>query len=200
MLVVADTSPFIGLLKIGHVDIFPRLYGAVVIPPEVAAELANAKRQAEVRAFIASPPQWLSIRSPKLLEAIPDIDAGERAAVGLAQELKADLLLIDEKVGREAAIARNIRTLRTTALLFDAAKAGVLSDLREAYEKLAATNFQVNRKTLDDLLRNPVRKIPKNRVDYPHCGRKLSFAPNHLPISPITRRCPRPHSGGDCAC
>jgi predicted nucleic acid-binding protein len=153
MLVVADTSPFIGLLKIGQVDVLPRLYGSVVIPSEVARELASAKRQVEIRAFITSPPQWLSIRSPKSLEAIPEIDAGECAAISLALELKADLLLIDERTGREAAIARNIRTLRTTALLFDAAKAGVLSDLRGAYEKLTATNFRVDRKTLNELLR-----------------------------------------------
>lgn len=63
------------------------------------------------------------------------------------------MLLIDEKAGREAAIARHIRTLRTTALLFEAAKAGVLQDLREAFDKLAATNFRVNRKTLEELLK-----------------------------------------------
>jgi predicted nucleic acid-binding protein len=153
MLVVADISPCIGLLRIGHVDVLPRLYESVVIPVEVAAELGNAKRPVEVRTFIAAPPEWLSVRSPKSVEAIPDIDAGERAAISLARELGADILLIDEKAGREAAIARNIRTLRTTALLFDAAKAGVLPDLRGAYEKLAATNFRVNRKTLQELLR-----------------------------------------------
>src|ERR1700733_9747964 len=106
MLVVADTSPFIGLLKIGQVDLLPRLYGSVVIPSEVGRELASEKRPAEVRAFIVSRPQWLSIRSPKSLEPIPEIDAGECAAISLALELKADLLLIDEKTGREAANAR----------------------------------------------------------------------------------------------
>lgn len=132
MLVVADTSPFIGLLKIGHVDVLPRLFGSVVIPPQVAAELANAKRPAEVLAFMASPPAWLMVRAPTTLEQIPEIDEGERAAICLARELKADILLIDERTGREAAIARNIRTLRTTALLLNAAKAGVLTDLRTA--------------------------------------------------------------------
>ena len=152
MLVVADTSPFIGLLKIGLVDVLPRLYGSVVIPPQVAAELAGARRPPEVRAFAASPPTWLTIQSPTALEVIPDVDDGERAAISLARELNADVLLIDENVGRQAAIARNIRTLRTTAPLLDAAKAGALTDLSDAYNKLAATNFRVNRKVLDELL------------------------------------------------
>jgi len=54
MLVVADASPLVGLIKIGHVDVLAGLYGAVVIPPQVAAELADPRRPAEVRARIAS--------------------------------------------------------------------------------------------------------------------------------------------------
>jgi predicted nucleic acid-binding protein len=55
--------------------------------------------------------------------------------------LKADILLIDEHDGREAAIARNIRALRTTALLLVAAKAGVLPDLKDGFEKLKDDKF-----------------------------------------------------------
>lgn len=40
MIIVSNTSPFIGLLKIGQVDLLPRLYGSISIPLEVAEELA----------------------------------------------------------------------------------------------------------------------------------------------------------------
>src|SRR5579863_2662522 len=105
MLVVADTSPFIALLKISHADILPKLYRLVVIPPQVAGELASPKRPPEVQAFIAKPPDWLSIRTPSKLEIIQGLDSGECAAINLARELRADLLLIDETKGREAAAA-----------------------------------------------------------------------------------------------
>jgi predicted nucleic acid-binding protein len=141
MLVVADSSPLIGLVKIGHVEILSSLYGSVVIPREVAGELSSPKRPPEVQAFIAAPPNWLTIRSPSSVEEIEGIDLGERAAISLAQELNADLLLIDETRGREAAIARNIRTARTAAVIFDAANAGVIADLREAFDRLRGTNF-----------------------------------------------------------
>ena len=143
MLVVADTSPFIALLKIAHVDILPKLYGSVVIPPQVAIELASLKRPPEVHAFIANPPEWLSTRSPSKLEIIKGLDEGECAAINLARELKADLLLIDENKGREAAKAWHIPNARTAAVLFDAANAGVLADLQTAFDKLKATNFRV---------------------------------------------------------
>jgi predicted nucleic acid-binding protein len=70
----------------------------------------------------------------------------------LARELQADILLIDEVRGRDAAIARNIRTLRTTAMMLDAANAGAIPDLEAAFEKLKATNFRVKPETLDGLL------------------------------------------------
>ena len=77
MLVFADASPLIGLVKIGHADVLAALYGQVVIPPQVAAELASPKRPDEVRAFMASAPTWLSVRTPSRLEAIDDLDEGE---------------------------------------------------------------------------------------------------------------------------
>jgi predicted nucleic acid-binding protein len=120
MLVVADASPLVGLVRIGHADVLPALYGTVVIPPTVAAELKSPRRPAEVLEFMASTPKWLSVQSPSQLQEIEDLDAGELEAISLAKELGADLLLIDEARGREAAIALHIPTARTAAVLFDA--------------------------------------------------------------------------------
>jgi predicted nucleic acid-binding protein len=102
---------------------------------------------------MASPPAWLIIQSPKIVENIPELDVGERAAISLARELNADRLLIDENAGREAAIARNIKTLRTTAVLLDAANLGIIPDLNAAYDALEKTNFRVKRSVLDQLLK-----------------------------------------------
>jgi len=157
MLVVANTSPLIGLVRIGCQDVLPRLYGSVVIPTEVATELASPKRPAEVRAFIAVRPTWLSVRSPAKLQEIEDLDVGERAAISLARELNADLLLIDENKGRQAAIGFGLRTARTAAVLFDAANAGAIPDLAEVFSNLKATNFRVPHKVLDELLRRHQR-------------------------------------------
>src|SRR3954447_5866485 len=99
LIVVADASPLVGLVKIGHADVLAALYGAVVIPPTVAAELTSLNRPAEVLTFAASPPAWLSVKAPTRLEAIADLDAGELEAISLAKELAADLLLIDDARG-----------------------------------------------------------------------------------------------------
>jgi len=41
MLVVADTSPLIALVNIEHVDVLPKLFEQIVIPPDIIAELAH---------------------------------------------------------------------------------------------------------------------------------------------------------------
>jgi predicted nucleic acid-binding protein len=43
MIVVADTSPFVVLVAIGQVDILPTLFQEVLIPPQVASELASSR-------------------------------------------------------------------------------------------------------------------------------------------------------------
>jgi predicted nucleic acid-binding protein len=103
MIVVADSSPLIVLVNIGHIEILPALFGEVFIPPQIAAELSEAKRPHPVRNFIAGKPAWLRIQAPANVELIPEIHECESAAISLASELKADLLLIDERDGRSAA-------------------------------------------------------------------------------------------------
>jgi predicted nucleic acid-binding protein len=49
MIVVADTSPFVVLVAIGHVDVLLALFKEVLIPPPVASELASSRRPPEVR-------------------------------------------------------------------------------------------------------------------------------------------------------
>lgn len=137
------------------------MFGSVVIPPEVEAELQSRNRPSEVQSFVASKPIWLVIRRPSMIEEIEGIEVGERAAISLARELKADVLLIDDQRGREAAIARNIRTARTAAILFDAANAGVLPDLEVAFNRLRATNFRVPGRVLDELLRIHRERRPR---------------------------------------
>src|SRR5690349_13926285 len=113
MIVVADSSPFIVLITIQRIDLLPKLFGQVVIPPQVSAELAQTNRPQPVRAFISSPPPWLLQQAPSKIEPIPMLHAGEAAAISLAVELHADVLLIDEALGRKAATSRRVRVTGT---------------------------------------------------------------------------------------
>ena len=52
--VVADTSPLNYLILIEAIDVLPRLYGAVVVPRQVIAEVTAADATDSVRARASS--------------------------------------------------------------------------------------------------------------------------------------------------
>jgi len=158
MIVVADTSPFVALIKIGHVHILSQLFVSVVVPPEVMSELLQPNMVKSVRTFAATPPDWLEVKQQTHIAIIADLHVGESAAINLAEELRADLLLIDERLGYEVAKSRKIRTARTAAVIKQAADSEFISDLRDAFDRLLRTDFRVPKKVLDDLLADHLRR------------------------------------------
>jgi predicted nucleic acid-binding protein len=152
VIVAADSSPFIVLVNIGEIEILPALFGEVFVPPQVITELRRTFRPLAVQEFARAKPVWLRIQEPKQIEAIPRLDEGELAAISLARELNAGLLLIDEKQGRSAALARQLRYTGTIGVLERAAAQGMV-DLAEVYSRLKATDFWIKHHLLDDSLR-----------------------------------------------
>lgn len=148
MLVVADSSPLIVLINISHIDILRDLFETVIIPPEVSREMREDKRPQAVRTFMATPPAWLAEQAPTSIETIPMLHPGEASAISLALEIHADLLLIDETLGRKAAAARGIHITGTIGIIEQAAEDGLL-DLKEAFAKIKKTDFWISHELLD---------------------------------------------------
>ena len=160
MIVVADTTPLRYPVVIGRQHLLPALYGRVIIPPAVAAELGPVSAPGSVRMWLARLPDWLEIRQPA--HSLPpkvDLDNGEREAIALAEELAADVLLIDEWDARLEAERRCLRVAGTLRVLADGARRG-LADLAESFERLRRTNFRVNPELLDSLLEESGRRNP----------------------------------------
>jgi predicted nucleic acid-binding protein len=130
--IVADTTPLNYLVLIEAVEILPQLYGSVLIPPSVLAELSDPYAPSQVRAWATQSRDWLRV-VPLLAPAdssLMHLDDGERDAIALAQEQRASLLLMDERDGAAAARARNLQVIGTLGVL-DAAAASGWIDLRD---------------------------------------------------------------------
>jgi len=105
MIVIADTTPINYLVLIDRADLLPQLFGPVLIPPAVFNELQEPETPELVREWVAKAPSWLRVQC---LRSRPDpsldhLDSGEREAIALAEEVKADQLLIDEADARREA-------------------------------------------------------------------------------------------------
>ena len=142
MIVVADTSVLCYLVLIEQIELLPRLFDQIVIPQAVYEELRAEGAPAQLQEWMRRLPTWLEIYS---VTAIGDITleslhSGEREAILLAEELEADLIILDEKAARQ--IARE-RGLNLTGLLgiLETAATRQLIDLPAVLERLQQTTF-----------------------------------------------------------
>lgn len=150
--VVADSSPLNYLILIGTVDVLPRLYGRIIVPQQVIAELTDPAAPRDVRRWAQSLPDWIDARVAIVSNAeMLHLDPGERAAITLAQLEPDALLLIDDAAGRTEASRRGILNTGTLGILRAAALKGFV-DLSAVLAQLLETNFRVSMTLVDDLL------------------------------------------------
>jgi predicted nucleic acid-binding protein len=143
VLVVADTSPINYLVQIGEVRLLPALYGPVTVPQAVARELGATAAPAAVREWAAAPPPWIHLHAdPSTVPAgLTDLQAGEVAAIGVALELHADLVLLDDLDAREQARNLGLAVIATPGILDEAAGRRSL-DFGSALDQLLGTTFR----------------------------------------------------------
>ena len=104
MIVVSDTSPILSLALIGRLELLRDLYGSIVIPEAVRSEIIATAQDGAQEVAQAD---WIVTRAIvpdvvfKLL--LREVDRGEAEAIGLALQLKADILLVDERRARHLA-------------------------------------------------------------------------------------------------
>jgi predicted nucleic acid-binding protein len=146
MIVVADTSPLNYLVQIECDVLLSRLFGQIIVPAGVMRELRHPAAPESVRRWLARVPDWVKVVETS---APPDsqleyLGRGEREAIQLCGELKADLLLIDERKGRQEARRRGFRTTGTLGVLLSAAELGII-DAEPKYRRLLTeTSFRAS--------------------------------------------------------
>ena len=140
MIVVSDTSVITSLIQIGRATMLQELHGTVLIPDAVHRELQRTHtvipsfleaRAAVDRAMVAR------------LEA--ELDLGEAEAIVLAKETKADLLLMDEKLGRRVALREGLRITGLMGLTVEAKRRGFIDSVRTMTAQLESeAGFRVS--------------------------------------------------------
>jgi predicted nucleic acid-binding protein len=160
MLVVSNTSPISYLVIIEQIELLPRLFECIHIPETVRDELASLKAPPSVQKWIASPPSWLTIQSSSTQpdSDLLNLDAGECAAILLAESLKADLILLDDLVARRLAASRGLAITGILGILDRAATENWI-DFALAIERLQQTNFRTSAAIVQDLLQKHAKRV-----------------------------------------
>jgi predicted nucleic acid-binding protein len=139
VIVISNTSPITNLAAVGQLAILQRLYETVFIPDAVYTELITGDSAppggTEVQTL-----SWIetkTVTNQALVTALQmELDPGEAAAIALAVELKADLLLLDERRGRTVAARFGLRFVGLLGLLIEAKRTGCLAAVKPILEDL----------------------------------------------------------------
>ena len=153
--VIVDTSPLQYLHQAGLLDLFPRLYGQVVVPGAVVTELEAGRAQGIVLPDIASLP-WVAIRTPQhpgLLPLVTDLGAGEREALALALEATDALVVLDDGLARRFARQLGLTMTGTLGVLLRAKQASYLDQVEPIIDQLEALGFHLDPATRAAVLR-----------------------------------------------
>jgi len=146
LVVVSNTSPLVALAHLGELDLLTQILGIpLLIPPAVAAEFGQTL------------PPWIEVRklgqpvATQILAA--SLGAGESEAIGLALEIKAELILLDDLAARRLAIVLGVPLIGTLGLLLRAKEAGLIPSVRSRMDALLSLPFYIAPRLYQDVSR-----------------------------------------------
>jgi predicted nucleic acid-binding protein len=157
VIVVSDTSPLRALQALNHVALLESVYGQVLVPPAVAAELAVPRLG--LSAFDVAAFPFLVLRAPSDPEVVArlllELDPGESEAIALAVEVHAERVLIDESEGRRVAKRLGLNTIGVLGFLVQAKRQGLIPRVAPLMDTLTTRiRFHLSAEVRQQILRD----------------------------------------------
>ncbi len=150
-IVLADTSPLIGLARVGGLAWLRKLFRTISITKAVRGEATGARELPGAVAISAALKQgWISVpRQERSEPPLPRLDAGEastlRAAIALGTGA---LVLLDDLQARREAQRLGIAITGTAGIVVEARRTGLIPAARPVFARLKEEGFHLG----DDLL------------------------------------------------
>ena len=152
--VVSNSTPLIALSQVNRLYIIKELFGSIIIPDAVFVEVAADKkgRAGKDEVSIAKWIRTMKVSNPLAADFLSvNLDPGEAEAITLSKEIKANLLLIDDKDGRKAAKSVDIPITGTVGLLLRYYK-GKKKDFKLSLDELIAKGFRLSEQEYEKFL------------------------------------------------
>ena len=137
--VVSNTSPLLNLAAIGEAELLVGLFGRVCAPYMVRDEIDALRRR---------DPRFRALQIPEAVDFTPvrdssrvtlltlHLDPGEAETIALALDLRADLVLLDERKATRAAHQLGLKTLGLLGALLLAKRRGLIPAVRPLLDRL----------------------------------------------------------------
>lgn len=152
MKVVSNTTPIISLASINKIEILRDLFTEVIIPKAVYLELKYKKRfgykEADLPFILVE-----TIRGNIYKELfLSQLDLGESETIILAQEIKADIVIIDENLAYRIAKNSDLNTIRTLSILLIAKEKGLINKCKPLLDEMIKKGRWYSRKVYHQFL------------------------------------------------
>ncbi len=153
---ICNTGPIIALSMIDRIDILRHIFEFIAVPEEVHKEileggatnagLANYRKVKWIKVVALSSPVDPLLRT--------SLDAGEAAVIGLARELNANVVVVDERKARK--IARTVYGLHvigSARILVEAKRRGLLDNIGSELQTMRDGGYWIGDSIVDAALK-----------------------------------------------
>jgi len=153
-MIVSNSTPLIALSRINKLELLKEYFTEIYIPEEVYTEVVkrggNLAGAREVRDAA-----WIKTGRAKdklgVEILVRNLDKGEAEAIILAKENNAELLLIDDRKGRDIAEDLGIKISGTIGVLLLAAEDNKIN-FKESLDDLIASGFRLSKEEYKKLV------------------------------------------------
>ena len=139
MTVISNTSPITNLAAVGQLPLLQQLYGNIIIPEAVYQELTSGGSEIPGATALHNF-SWIQTQkvSNKILATSleQELDLGEAEAITLAVELKASLILLDERRGYQVACRLGLKVTGVLGILIAAKSRGLIVTVKPILDNL----------------------------------------------------------------
>lgn len=152
--VVVNSTPLIILCSIDKLDILKEMYSEIYIPVAVYNEV-TAKDDSACQ-HLKAEHSWIHVENIKDVSEKKMYKAklhdGEVEVMILAQEQKADLVIIDDNAAKKAAKYLGMAVTGTIGVLMKAKKQGIISQIKPLLLEMNEKGFYISDNLLEDVL------------------------------------------------
>lgn len=156
MTIVSNTSPISNLAKVGQLNLMQQLYETILVPTAVYEELLD-NRAGETIITAVKSVTWLEIQLVQNQELVNElrsrVNRGEAEAIVLAIEVGANRLLIDERLGRQAAADFGLKVTGVLGMLLVTKRQNLVTAIKPIMDDLVTqASFRISNQLYTNVL------------------------------------------------
>lgn len=145
MKVFSNTTPFIALACINKISLLEKIFGKIYVAESVLLECEEGGKiiVPDLRQLT-----WIEIVPDEENPSLPvpfELDRGEKQTIALALKHNADVVIIDERIGRRMAEYFGLQVTGTLGILAKAKANGLISSFYNAAHSMSEQGIFFNR-------------------------------------------------------